>query len=168
MSGLDDDSEGLSLQRVPGLRAAQGTLVRLPDAPESVLPALGYDQAIYLSFLMEGRGLEEASELFTAGYGKTPPVEEWTRDPEFTEALGMLQSDRPLLFRALSLALFGKAYRTISMMMDGPKTAGKAVELLARLHGMLIDKTRNENPEEVKQLLRTFVTPYTQLKQGDS
>lgn len=117
------------------------------------IPQLSHDQAMYISLLMESGRPEIAEKEFADLYSTLPQLDEWTTDPAFIDALTLADTNRPLLFRAMSHALFGKAFRALSAMLDSPKSRGKGVELLTRLHGMLIDRVRDERPDEFRELI---------------
>lgn len=152
-----------------GERAIQKVLrtetVGFEDDEVGHLPALTFDQAIYVSFLMDGLAPERANGAFTKMLSSPPDFEGWSQNREFLQALSMIDTDRPTLFKAMTHALFGTAFRTTYTMLGNPKTAGKGVELLLRLHGLLIDRVKNETPDEVKKLYRVLQGRYRPAEQ---
>ena len=138
---------------------AQDTRILEQDADSALdIPNLTRDQAIYLSFLLEGATDAAALEGFALSQARelTPlQVAAWEGTSAFQEALELLRSDRKTLFHALTYTLFGAAFRAISRLLDSEKASDieRGVVLQARLHGMLIDRVKNEDPSAVRLLL---------------
>lgn len=146
----DPAEGGTSYLQIPGavIPAAGGA-----EGGTLAIPQLSHDQAMYISLLMESGRPEVAEREFAALYDTLPQLDLWADDPAFLDSLSLADTNRPLLFRAMSHALFGKAFRALSRMLDSPKSSGKAVELLARLHGMLIDRVHDSRPDEFRELI---------------
>lgn len=126
------------------------------------LPQLSLSQALYISLLLDDAA--SAATRYEDAYGISPDLETWYQDIDYIAALQLADSNRPLLFRALTNALFGKALRSLSAMLDRPQSQGKAIELLLRLNGMLIDRVKDSAPNDLRELItllrsKTLVQP---------
>ena len=119
------------------------------------LPRLSVEQAKFLSYAIEV-GLERAAEPYVEAAGSSPPLEKWAEDTEYMEAVRLLGADRRLLWRAMTMTLFGPAYRALLIMIENPKTAPKGIELLSRTHGFLAEKVGKDEPGQIQQLLRAL------------
>lgn len=138
-------------------QVAQDDLEGLGDTSRA-LPLLTAPQAVFLSYMLDGHDLADATALFAAETGAEPPLDAWNRTAEWAFAVQLFGSDRRALFRALTLALTGRAFRAIASLMDSDKPSGKAkgVELWARIHGLLQDRVKVENPDDLKELVRAL------------
>lgn len=128
---------------------------RNSDDENAALPRLSVAQAKYLSYVIE-HGWADAIVLYADAEGNIPDTAAWSHDPEYLEAVRLFGSDRRTLWRAMTLTLFGPAYRALLIMLENPKTAAKGIELLSRTHGILIDRVRQEEPGQVQALLRAL------------
>lgn len=126
---------------------------------EAALPKLSVDQAVFFSFLIETGGDEEkAASRFEVEQGELPSLEQWVSMPEFIEGMRLYHADRKLLWRAMTLTLFGPSYRSLMKMIEDPKRAAKGIELLSRMHGILIDRVKQEDPSQVQALMKLFAS----------
>ena len=124
-------------------------------ADETSFPNLTREQAFFLSWVLDGNGVERTVELFSEEFGTLPEVEKWMLEDDFRRAVELSTTDRKQLMRAMALALAGSSFRALAWMMDQPSAAAKekAVTLLLRMHGMLIDKVRRDSPSQFRELL---------------
>jgi len=136
------------------VQVAQDLAVDLPDRP--VVPQLTSDQALFLSFLMESNDLATATKKYNDQAETPADLEAWAGDEQFQEALVLMRENRRMLFHALTFALFGRAFRGIAELMAMPTAAAKekGILLLMRIHGMLIDKVKIQDPTETRSLLQ--------------
>lgn len=116
---------------------------------EQKVPQLTGDMARFFSFYIETGDMDRSAKAWEADTGYKPPLGEWLEDPEFQAGLELYHGNRRALFHAMSYALFGPAWRSLGKMIENPKTADKGITLLARMHGILIDRVKQEDPGQL-------------------
>lgn len=134
-------------------RALVGSLATKTE--ELSLPNLTREQAFFLSWVLDGNGPERTIELFEKEFEALPEVEAWMQEEGFRAAVELSTTDRKQLIRAMALALAGSSFRALAWMMEQPSASAKekAVTLMLRMHGMLIDKVRRDSPNQFRELL---------------
>lgn len=151
--------------RLQPLAATQNLLSEGP--PPDGGPRLSERQALWITFRIESRSDDEATRrynksLVSSQAGELEPLEVavWRQDPEFAEFLDVIPRSKKRAFTMLTENLLPAAYRAIFALITADKDWGRkhGVELLLKIHGLLIDRTQRDDSGELAQLIKMLRT----------
>ena len=116
------------------------------------------DQALWISFRVESKSDEEATRRFAEVIHPLDgsQVALWRSDPDFDRFLTDLPRGKRATFLALSEHLFPAAYRAVFHLLTGKSDWARknGAELLLKLHGMLVERSKVENSTEISVLVK--------------
>lgn len=127
-----------------------------PQGKDVALPILTKKQAFFLSWVLDGLSPERVTEKYIEEFEELPEVAEWMEESDFRAAVELGRDDRKQLIKAMSLALIGSSFRAISWLLDQPSVSAKdkGLQILFRLHGMLIDRKDRGDVGKMAELLQ--------------
>lgn len=138
--------------------------VDLRRSPLSGIANVSSLQAQWLSHRQQSSSDAHATQLLNTELGLDPPltkeiIDEWWRSDNFCSlAAGVISTPSVPAFLRIADTLFPTAYRALNNLLSSKSANANArgLELLFRLHGMLIDRVQHEAPEAIESIAESL------------